>query len=284
MALPDTRYRARYLFGAVVVGHILLISAQVGSRSGPPLLQAGLMPALTTPQRAAWAVVSGVRAVWDGYAYLRGTYADNQRLSRENTELRVLIQQERANARGTEELRALLGLRTRTPWTTAAAEVVAGSVSPNFQSIVLDKGRQDGVQRDMPVINAIGVVGRVVVVAERTSVVQLAIDRNAAVGCVIGRTGAQGIMLGNGDGSLRMEYLSATAEMERGDHVVTAGTDRVYPRGLLVGVVERVDRNGPTFRSVIVRPAVDFSQLTSALVLLAPAPVASLADDGLVVK
>jgi rod shape-determining protein MreC len=284
MALPDTRYRARYLFGAVVVGHILLISAQVGSRSGPPLLQAGLMTALTTTQRAAWAVVSGVRAVWDGYAYLRGTYADNQRLSRENTELRVLIQQERANARGTEELRALLGLRTRTPWTTAAAEVVAGSVSPNFQSIVLDKGRQDGVQRDMPVINAIGVVGRVVVVAERTSVVQLAIDRNAAAGCVIERTGAQGIVLGNGDGSLRMEYLSATAEMERGDHVVTAGTDRVYPRGLLVGVVERVDRNGPTFRSVIVRPAVDFSQLTSALVLLAPAPVASLADDGLVVK
>jgi rod shape-determining protein MreC len=284
MALPDTRHRARYLFVAVVVGHILLISAQVGSRSGPPLLQAGLMTALTSAQRAAWGVVAGVRGVWEGYAYLRGVYADNQRLHRENTELRVQLQQERAHARGTEELRALLGLRAHTLWTTAAAEVVSGSVSPDYQSIVLDKGRQDGVRPNMPVINTVGVVGRVVVVSARASAVQVIVDRNAAVACVIERTGTQGILLGNGDGSLRMEYLSATAEMDRGDQVVTAGTDRIYPKGLLVGVVERVDRNGPTFRSVIVRPVVDFSRLASALVLLAPAPATSPADEGLVVK
>jgi rod shape-determining protein MreC len=284
MALPDTRHRARYLFIAVVVGHILLISAQVGSRSGPPLLQAGLMTALTFAQRAAWGAVAGVRGVWEGYAYLRNVYEDNRRLSRENTELRVLLQQERANARGAEAFRALLGLRARIPWSTAAAEVVAGSVSPDYQSIVLDKGRQDGVQRDMPVINIVGVVGRVVVVSARASVVHLIVDRNAAAACLIERTGTQGILLGNGDGSLRMEYLSATAEMARGDQVVTAGTDRIYPKGLLVGVVERVDRNGPAFRSVIVRPVVDFSQLASVLVLLAPAPAASPADGGLVAK
>jgi rod shape-determining protein MreC len=284
MALPDTRHRARYLFAAVVVGHILLISAQVGSRSGPPLLQAGLVTALTAAQRAAWGVVAVVRGVWDGYAYLRGVYADNQRLGSENTRLRVQLEQERANARGTEELRSLLGLRTRVQWTTAAAEVVASSVSPDYQSVVLDKGGQDGVQVDMPVINTIGVVGRVVRVAGRASVAQLVIDRNAAANCVIERTGAQGLVLGNGDGSLRMEYLSATAEMERGDQVVTAGTDRIYPRGLLVGVVERVDRNGPTFRAVIVRPVVDFSQLATVLVLLAPAPVAPPADAWQVAK
>ena len=284
MALPDTRHRARYLFIAVVVGHILLISAQVGSRSGPPLLQAGIMTALTTVQRAAWGVVSVVRGAWQGYAYFRGVYEDNARLSRENTRLQVLLQQERANARGTEQLRALLGLRARTPWTTASAEVVAGSVSPDYQSIVLDTGREGGVQRNMAVINTVGVVGRVVDVSGHTSVAQLIVDRNAAASCVIERTGAQGIVLGNGDGSLRMEYLSTTAEMVRGDQVVTAGTDRIYPRGLLIGVVERVDRQGPTFRSVIVRPVVDFSQLATVLVLLAPVPAAPPADEGLVAK
>jgi rod shape-determining protein MreC len=283
MALPDTRHRARYLFIAVVVGHILLISSQVGSRSGPSVLQAALMTALTTTQRAAWAVVGGVQAVWDGYANLRGVREENQRLARENTDLRVQLQQARANTSGDGDLRALLGLRTRTPWRTSAAEVVAGSATPDFRSIVLDKGRQDGVQRDMAVINATGVVGRIVVVAGRTSVVQLAIDRSAAAACVIERTGAQGIVLGNGDGSLRMEYLSATAEMERGDHVVTAGTDRIYPKGLLLGIVERVDRSGPAFRAVIVRPVVDFSQLASVLVLLAPAP-ATAADEPQVTK
>ena len=283
MALPDTRHRARYLFIAVVVAYILLISAQVGSRSGPPVLQATLMTTLTAVQRAAWAVVGGVRGVWGGYVALRGVHADNQLLAQENADLRVQLQQERANARGADELRALLGLRARTPWRTAAAEVVAGSASPDFHAIVLDKGRQDGVQPDMPVINTTGVVGRVVAVAGRTAVVQLAIDRNAAAACVVERTGSQGIVLGNGDGSLRMEYLSATAEMDRGDPVVTAGTDRVYPKGLLIGIVERVDRTGPTYRAVIVRPVVDFSQLASVLVLLAPSPAAA-ADDGQVKK
>jgi rod shape-determining protein MreC len=272
------------LFVAVVVGHILLISAQVGSRSGPPLLQAGLMTAITAAQRAAWGAVAVVRGVWEGYAYLRGVYADNERLRRENTGLLVQLQQERANARGTEEFRALLGLRARTNWATAAAEVVAGSVSPDYQSIVLDTGREGGVQRNMAVINTVGVVGRVVDVSGHTSVAQLIVDRNAAAACVIERTGAQGIVLGNGDGSLRMEYLSTTAEMVRGDQVVTAGTDRIYPRGLLIGVVERVDRQGPTFRSVIVRPVVDFSQLATVLVLLAPVPAAPPADEGLVAK
>ena len=83
MALPDTRHRARYLLVAVVVGHILLISAQVSSRSGSPLLQAALMTTLTTLQHAAWTVVSGVRGAWEGYAYLRGVTAENQRLARE---------------------------------------------------------------------------------------------------------------------------------------------------------------------------------------------------------
>jgi len=278
MALPDTRHRARYLFIAVVLGHILLISAQVGARTGPPILQATLVTALTTAQRAAWAVVSGIHGVWDGYVYLRGVHEDNRRLVDENTGLRVQLQQERANARGAEDLRALLGLRARTAWRTAAAELVAGSASPDYRSIVLDKGQGDGVQPNMAVINAAGVVGRVVVVARGTSVVQLVIDRNAAAACVTERSGAQGIVLGNGDGSLRMEYLSATAEVERGDTVITAGTDRVYPKGLLLGVVERVDRAGPAFRAVIVRPAVDFSKLASVLVLLVPAPAPAIED------
>jgi len=278
MALPDTRHRARYLFIAVVVGHILLISAQVGPGSGQPILQASVAGALGSAQRGAWSVVSGLHETWNGYVALRGVRDENQRLAQEITDLKVRLQQARADANGAEDLRALLGLRARTAWRTAAAEVVAGSASPAYKSIVLDKGSQDGVRRDMAVINTAGVVGRIAVVAARTSVVQLAIDGNAAVACLVERTGAQGIVLGNGDGSLRMEYLSATAEMDRGDTVVTAGTDRIYPKGLPLGIVERVERSGPTIHTVLVRPLVDFSRLTSILVLLAPAPVTA-ADE-----
>jgi rod shape-determining protein MreC len=109
--------------------------------------------------------------------------------------------------------------------------------------------------------------------AGNTATVQLIIDRSAAVAVRIDSSRAEGIALGNGDGTLRLEYLSATAEVTEGDTVVTAGIDGIYPQGLGVGRVERVERAGPAYRRVVVQPFADFSRLETVLVLLAPAPV-----------
>jgi len=274
MVRPDASSRARFLFVAVVVGHVLLISAQVGSPSGPSLLRLAFVGVVTETQRATWALVGGVRSVWDGYVGLRGVHTENQRLARENTELRVRLQQERANAGATEQLRGLLDLRPRLPWTTTGAEVVAGSTSPDFRAVTIDKGLSEGVKRDMPVIAPAGVVGRVALPGGHTATVQLIIDRSAAAAGRIERSRTEGIALGNGDGTLRFEYLSETAEVvRRGDVVVTAGVDGVYPAGLVLGHVERVERNALSYRLVTIRPAVDFSTLETVLVLLAPTPV-----------
>jgi rod shape-determining protein MreC len=273
MLRPDAGSRARYLFVAVVVGHVLLISAQVASPSGPSILRLAFVGVVTETQRATWALGGGVRSVWGGYMALRGVRVENERLARENTELRVRIQQERANAAATEQLRGLLDLRPRLPWTTTGAEVVAGSTSPDFRSVTIDKGLSEGVKRDMPVISPAGVVGRIAMPSGHTATVQLIIDRSAAAAGRIERSRAEGIALGNGDGTLRFEYLSATADVQRGDVVVTAGIDGVYPAGLVLGHVERVEKNGPSYRLVTIRPAVDFSTLETVLVLLAPTPV-----------
>jgi rod shape-determining protein MreC len=257
------------------------------SPSGPSLLRLAFVGVVTETQRATWALVGGVRSVWDGYVALRGMRAENERLARENTDLRVRLQQERANASATELLRALLDLRPRVPWTTTGAEVVAGSTSPDFRSVTIDKGFSEGVKGDMPVISPAGVVGRVAQPSRRTATVQLIIDRSAAAAGRIERSRAEGIALGNGDGTLRFEYLSATADVQRGDVVVTAGIDGVYPAGLVLGHVERVEKNGPSYRLVTIRPVVDFSTLETVLVLLAPTPVwtpATTARDDRVIR
>ena len=100
MAFPDIRNRARFLFVAVMVGHILLISSQVNSQRGVSLLQEALTTTVAEAQRVTWAVVGGVHHVWDGYVDLRGVRADNERLTREVADLRVQVQQERALAHG----------------------------------------------------------------------------------------------------------------------------------------------------------------------------------------
>jgi len=273
MVRPDASSRARYLFIAVVVGHVLLISAQVASPSGPSLLRLAFVGVVTEAQQATWALAGGVRTVWGGYVALRGVRAENERLARENTDLRVRLQQERANASAAEQLRGLLDLRPRVPWTTTGAEVVAGSTSPDFRSVTIDKGLSEGVKRDMPVIAAAGVVGRIALPGGHTATVQLIIDRSAAAAARIERSRTEGIALGNGDGTLRFDYLSTTADVQRGDVVVTAGVDGVYPAGLVLGNVERVEKSGSSYRLVTIRPVVDFSTLETVLVLLAPTPV-----------
>jgi rod shape-determining protein MreC len=273
MASADAGRRARSLLVAVVLGHVLLISAQVATPAGPSLLRTTVVAVVTEFQEAGWLVAGAIHSVWDAYAALRGVREENARLARENTDLRVQLQQARANAAGADDMRALLGLRPHVPWKTTGADVVAGSLSPDFRAITIDKGFGDGIARDMPVINAAGVLGRVAQPAGNTATVQLIIDRSAAAAVRIDRTRTEGIALGNGDGTLRLEYLSATAEIAQGDTVVTAGIDGVYPPGLSVGRVERVERVGPAYRQVVIRPFADFSRLETVLVLVAPAPV-----------
>jgi len=275
MARADAGRRARSLLVAVVLGHVLLISAQVATPAGPSLLRTTVVAVVTEVQEASWLVAGAIHAVWNGYAALRGVREENARLARENIDLRVQLQQARANAAGADEMRALLDMRPHLPWKTTGAEVVAGSLSPDFRAITIDKGLADGVARDMPVINSDGVLGRVAQPVRDTSTVQLLIDRSAAAAVRTERARAEGIALGNGDGTLRLEYLSATADVAEGDSVVTAGIDGIYPPGLGVGRVERIERAGRAFRQVVIRPYADFSRLESVLVLVAPAPVGS---------
>lgn len=273
MARADAGRRARSLLVAVVLGHVLLISAQVATPAGPSLLRTTAVAVVTEFQEASWVVAGALQSVWQGYASLRGVHAENARLTGENTDLRVQLQQARAEAAAAGQLRALLELGPQLPWRTTGAEVVAGSLSPDYRTITIDKGLRDGVLRDMPVMSAAGVIGRVALPAGDTATVQLIIDRSAAVAVRTERTRSEGIALGTGDDTLRLEYLSATADLAEGDTVLTAGIDGVYPPGLAVGRIDRVERSGTAYRRVTVRPFADFSRLETVLVLVGPAPV-----------
>src|ERR1051325_4381336 len=98
MAVTDIRQRTAVLFIAVMVAHLLLISAQVNSKSGVPLLEVVTFGAFSELQRAASSITGAVRDSWNGYVNLRGVRAENIQLKRQIGELAVQIQQERAAA------------------------------------------------------------------------------------------------------------------------------------------------------------------------------------------
>lgn len=270
MAIPDIRHRSGYLFLAVAVGHIVLISAQVNSRSGVPLLQAFVFGAFAEVQLGTEAVVGRARGAWERYVALRGVRDDNQALRQQVRDLEVSVQRERALAAEAAQLRQILDLRNRSRMPTRAAEVVGTSATADFRTLTIDRGTNDGVRTDMAVVSSAGAVGRVVMPTRSAAKVQLLVDRNAAAAVMVERSRAHGIAMGTGESVLRLDYVSTTAEVARGDLVVTSGLDGIYPPGFLVGRVEDVERAGGTYRSIRIRPAVDFSALEQVLVVLAP--------------
>lgn len=269
MALLDTRSRSGYLFLAVAVGHIILISAQVNVRSGVPLLQAVVFGAFAEVQRGTSGAVGAVRGVWDGYFALRGVHQQNEELKRENGYLKIKLQQTRALALEGQSLRQLLDLRDRTNLPMRAAEIIGTSATADFRTVTIDRGASDGLHTDMAVLSAAGAVGRVVLPAKHAAKVQLLVDRSAAVAVKVERSGAQGIALGSGESLLRLEYVSSSADIKPGDQVVTSGIDGLYPPGFAVGRIETIDRSGGTLKAIRVRPAVNFSDLDTVLVVLA---------------
>jgi rod shape-determining protein MreC len=273
MPLLDIRQRSGYLFLAVMLGHVILISAQVTSRSGVPVLEAVTFGLVAEAQRAVSTGVAKVRRTWDRYVWLRGVEAENANLRRQLEAVQVQYQERRALADRASALEGLLALRDRSNLQTAAAVIIAASASPDFRTLTIDKGTSHGLKRDMAVIASDGVIGRIVAASPGAAKVQLLIDRNAAAGAIIERSRAQGVALGGGDSRLRLDYVSEASDVVVGDLVVTSGIDGIYPKGFTIGSVDAVEKSGPAYKRITIKPAVNFSSLETVLVVLTQTPV-----------
>src|SRR6266487_4393565 len=237
--IDDLRQRSGYLFLAVMLGQVLLISAQVNSKSGVPMLEAVTFGIFSEVQRATSSAVSGVRHGWSGYIGLRHLKQENDALKRDLAAAQIVAQEQQALASRARGLEKLLELRDRTSLQTTAAEIIGAATSQDFRTVTIDKGTRDGLRPDMAVISPAGVVGRIVVPSARSAKVQLLVDRNAAAGAMIQRSRAEGVVIGGGDG-LRLEYVSELSDVMPGDLVVTSGIDGIYPKGFTIGRVETV--------------------------------------------
>jgi rod shape-determining protein MreC len=276
----DIRKRTGYLFLAVMVAQVILVSAQVQTRRGVPALQAVTFEVFSRVEFGTSSLLNGVTNVWSNYIALRGVRAENEALRRRVAELEVGLQQEHALASRSQQLQRLMDLKSQAVVPTLAAEIIAGNPDPVMRTVTIDRGSADGVLADMAVIAPGGVVGRVIgPVARNAARVQLLIDRNAAAGALIERTRAGGMVVGaEANPPLRMELVSNLADVKAGDNVVASGIDGIFPKGYLIGRVEHAERGGGLYWRLTVRPSVDFSGLEEVLVVLTP-PRPAMLDE-----
>jgi rod shape-determining protein MreC len=266
--------RTGYLLVAALLGHLLLISAQVSSQQGASVLETTIFGGLSRVQALTASVTQGLTGAWGNYVALKGHRTRADALQRQLDRLGVELQHANAQARRAEQLEQLLQLqRTQLP-ATMAARVIAADPAAAFRTVTIDKGSADGVHRDMAVLSPLGVVGRVIdEPAAHAAKVQLIIDRNAGAGAFIDRNGAGGVVVGaEGDPPLRMEYVSNLSDVGVGDLVMTSGLDGIYPRGYVIGRIEKADRGSGLYRLIAIRPRVDFSSLDTVLLVTGPQP------------
>jgi rod shape-determining protein MreC len=277
----QVRKRTGWLFFIVMIVQLLLVSAQVQTRTGTRVLQAVAFEVFSRVQGGTATMVNGTRGLWGNYFALRGVRVENEQLKRRVGALEVQLQQEHALAARSERLQQLMDLKSQATFPTLAAEVIAGNPDPVMRTVTIDKGSVDGVVADMAVIAPAGVVGRVIApVGRRAARVQLLIDRNAAAGAFIERTRSGGLIVGaEANPPLRMEMMSNLSDVKSGDVVVASGVDGIFPKGYRIGQIESAVRGGGLYWTITVRPSVDFSGVEEVLVVLVPPRPATRDED-----
>lgn len=250
-----------------------LISANLHSRENMSFFES-LVVGVTSPvQKAVWGVIGGIGSIWRGYFYLVGLEKENQALKRELQELKLQVNRYREADLANQRLRALLNFKKSIATPLLPAQLVAFDPSGWFQTILIDKGRNDGVVRDMAVVSAEGLVGRVIGVSNHHAKVLLILDGNSAVDAYIQRSRARGVLVGLGLELCLLKYVQRNEDVQVGDKVISSGMGGVFPKGLLVGTVQEVVRGSSgLFQRVEVEPAVNFGRLEEVLVVIQSPP------------
>jgi rod shape-determining protein MreC len=261
--------RTLYLLLVMCVGHVLLISVQVQSKSGLPLLESVSFGVFSGAQHGTASLADGVSSVWRRYLAVGGVARENDALKQQVVELEGALASERALSDQTRGLEDLLKLQKSKTLPTLAAHVIGGSPSPESLTITIDRGSADGIADSMAVLSPMGVVGRVIGdPATHMAQVQLLIGRTAAAGAFLERTGAGGVVEGGyANPPLQMQYLPGSADVQPGDRVLTSGQDSLFPRGFLIGTVDRTERGTGLYRTTMIKPAVDFTHVDVVLVV-----------------
>jgi rod shape-determining protein MreC len=275
------RYRNLLVLLALLLAQMIGLAVQVRrTESGRRTLDAADSSGVRLIRLWANAVVSpvervvensktGVFGFWKNYVDLRHVRQQNQDLQDTVDRLRLEQAALLEDARQGQRLQAMLAFQQKYLYKTLPAQIIGSSGSEQSHVFYLDKGKADGLGRDMAVITADGIVGKVREVFPHSAQVLAINDQTSGAGVILETTRIRGILRGNEQGQPQIVGILADQRIKPGENVFTAGGDQIFPRGLPVGTVEKVvtdpDRDG--FINVLVKPAAHLDRLDEVLVI-----------------
>jgi len=221
------------------------------------------------------------------YQRMSGYFANQEALIHETRQLReqamnqaVDLQRLPSLQSENEHLRQLLEARQTLQQPSRLAEILHTGRDPFVQKIIVNIGSQQGVQAGQAVVDGLGVIGQVTRAYPFSSEVTLITDRELAVPVQVERNALRAIAFGHGrDNTLDLPYLPVNVDIREGDKLVTSGIDGIYPIGLAVATVTRIERNlDSPFARIICTPTAGTDRHRQVLVLTA-SPSASIPSE-----
>ncbi len=281
-----TRYRNLVVLAAVLVAQIMGLAIQVRrfggghnsldvrDGSGVRLIRLWAEAVVSPFERGIHGTGLGASWLWNNYADLRHVRQQNQQLQQTIDRLRLEQAALLEDAKQGERLQALLDFQQKYIYSTLAAQVIGSSGSELSHVFYIDKGEDYKLKPDMAVITGDGIVGKVRDVFPHTAQVLAINDQTSGAGVILATTRIRGILRGDPSGRLMVVGVLSDERIQPGESVATAGGDLIYPRGLPVGVVDKVIRDPlhDGFIDIMVKPAAHLDRLDEVMVITSTQP------------
>ena len=258
----------RFFFLMIVLSFVVFLFSPQLQRKPVQLIGKPVGVIIYHAQAGLYSILSGVKSVWFQYVDLIHVRRENVLLREQVEELKGEANRLREDGERAQRLQALLDFKAQSPYRLISARVIGRELSNWYNSVMIDRGEKDGVAVDMGVVVPSGAVGKVVKSGPHFAQVLLITDHNSAVAAIDQRTRDQGIAEGTEKGNVRIKYLAHSSDIQPNDVMVTSGLEGSFPKGLLIGKVDRVERREhDLFLQVEVVPGVDFSKLEEVQVV-----------------
>jgi rod shape-determining protein MreC len=256
-----------FVFLALI--NILLLSVSAKQPYRYSVLDRVAMAGIVPFQESVTGSLHFCRRVWDRYFELVGVREECERLKEMLAEARMEKSRYLESEMAVKRLQELLEMKSQFPHRLLPAQVAAHDPSDWSQTIIINKGRKDGVAKGMAVIDAEGIVGHVIKDFDWSAQILLLLDQSSAVDALVQRTRFRGVVEGESTQACSFKYVVRKADIRVGDTLISSGLDRVFPKGLRVGTVTSVSRPvSGLFQKVKIQPFVDFAKIEEVLVVL----------------
>ena len=252
----------------LLIGIFVLLSPEIKQSPEYNLLERPFLTITGFVQSGITTISHGISSTWNGYVNLINVQKENEMLAEEVKRLRSEVIYLKEQISTSDRLTELLKPVDSYVEKQVVASIIAKDPANWYEALVINKGEKEGVEPGMGVITAGGVIGRVVKTAPDYSRVLLMSDRSSAVAGVIQRTGYEGIVAGQQGSILRLNYIMTDADVLDSDIVITSGTDGVFPRGIVIGRINKIEKpQNRLFQSIELIPVATLSKVREVMVI-----------------